>query len=318
MNSEAIKCIQGYECLSASLGNCMSAVNDQLSGNAIILLGGGIRTYYDSSEMVIGSDMYDSNYVFLKNMGIDYSINQYTDEDEALDNLTSSLKSNKSMILKLGAGMLDYNRIFKQAGDSCHCINIFDVNGDECYIVDGFVPTKEPSVYTGWVSKNMIMEAWKKTSFESIVLNDLEKIKNYDYTEEIKRAFIKAIKDYMLGGNDNQIYLGKDAIDRLFSDLLVSFEKLPVEKLVYLNYQLKIYGFISQKWVLHDIMSILGIGFADEYQKIIMNWNTICSLLLKYTFGKRENKMQSLYDKVKECIQNENELLEKIVNTSCG
>lgn len=313
MSRKEVGCIQGYECLSASLGNCLNRINKQITGNSIVLLGDGVRIYYDPNKKIIGSDMYNSNFRFLDNMSIDYSIDRFDSAETASNNLLLSIEDNKKPIIKLEAGLLDYNRVFKQAGESVHCVNVCEIKDDQIYISDGYVPQKEPTTFEGWVSKTMLMEAWGKTGYETLLINNPDVVKNYDFTNDIKKEFIRSLSEYLSGENDTKKFYGKDAVEQLFSDLIGSIEEISIEQIITINYQLKIYGFISLKWILYDIMRDIGSSFCEEYRNHITGWNTICSLLLKYALGKRYNKMNSLYENVKECNNQESELLKKII-----
>ena len=57
--------MQGYECLSASIGSILNYYNKQITGNEVIILGSDIKVYYNKEDDIIGSNMYESNFEFL-------------------------------------------------------------------------------------------------------------------------------------------------------------------------------------------------------------------------------------------------------------
>ena len=70
------KLVQGYECLSACLGYCFSCKYPEITGSDVCILGGGMNVYYDTSEHILSTPLYESNYVFLNENNIEFEHNK--------------------------------------------------------------------------------------------------------------------------------------------------------------------------------------------------------------------------------------------------
>lgn len=306
--------VQGHECLSACLGNYLNYLYPDLTGNEIIIAGEGFRVTYDSEKKVIGTPFYDANFKFLRKYGILYKKNNCGKNQEEF--IRKCIRAGKKMIIKVDASQLTYNRIFKQAKNTPHLLNILGEKENEFYICDGYVPTREASVFEGWVSCRSVIKAWKKMNTEYIILGKQIEIDSQKIKLDMMTILHKNIKEYITGGSKDNISYGYTAILQLLEDIKKQMGKLDIQKLILeYNYQIKIFGFLSMKIILREILVKMNMmELANSYNDVIKYWNNICMFLVKMAFSKRERNLQELQNKIMDCISIEECILLQIMN----
>lgn len=314
LNNE-YRLIQGYECFSACIGNVLGYINHDISGNEIIILGDGMKVIYDSNKKIISSEMYASNLRFLNKFRISYVRDVCDSPLVAESFLCEMLDRSSKLILKTKAQLLTYNRVFSQAGNSAHYINVLGYNEDNLYICDGYVPTMRASNFSGWVSKEELLEAWKGVGYEYLILQDVDIVRSKNIRQCLKAKVLKGINDYITGENDNNLYFGQAAVLKLFEDIKEKGTDNNREDILEINYQLKIYGFLSLKNILKEVLVKDNSMYTDEYEKAIREWNSICIMLVKCAIENKDNLYDLLFKRVKQCVKEEEQLLKLIYKT---
>lgn len=316
--------IQGYECLSACITNYFNYLGLLVSGSDIFFGGDGfLITYQKNEKASIGAKLYESNFMFLKNLNIPFQHTKLGESKDVIKFLRKSIEDQQLIAIKVSSECLEHNRVFKQTEGSPHYVNIlgYDDINNKVFISDGYVPTFNPTVFEGWVDTNGIIEAWKRMDYEYVKL-DLADIKIS--TDEIHRIAITNMKggiQQYLNPSKQRLsseFFGKEAITKLFEDILLMFEMLIDLKSVALdiNYQLKIYGFITSKRLILQKLEELKMNtyYLQQYSKIIDKWNQICMLLVKAGISKSKKSLELTLEKVKESVQEEENLLHEILN----
>lgn len=305
---------QGYECLSACLSNCFNQKKIKITGSDIFLLGDGCNVLYRQKDMEIGTDIYIANYNFMNFLGLKY-INDTCDNEQKYF-LSQCVKNRYGLCIKVGSKYLEYNRVFSQSDNSPHFINILDVNDDRVLICDGYVPEREATTFSGWLDLEKIVQAWKSMNYEYVLLKDVSMVRTNNIKSVVLEKMQRSINAYIKGGKDAELYYGKDAILQLNRDIKKVFESSDAkEKVKNINYQLKIYGFISSKIMLLDSISryVPQISCTKEYKEIINNWNRYCILLIKSALSQRKEGYERTYNKCEEFVDRECDVLSKIL-----
>lgn len=306
---------QGYECLSACISNYLRWKNINISASDIFFLGNGFRLFYENDTERILSDMYMSNYSFMKAYHINYESRSAENEKVAKTILHESILNEEMIMIKVAAEGLKYNRIYQQAGDSQHFLNMIGRNDIAVYVSDGFVPTRKFSIYEGWVDLENILEVWKKKNYDYYVITSLEISGNdKDIHEKVKQMIISSIVEYVdVVQKDNTIY-GYSAmihvIDNLREKLLDKDYPLS-ERTLYLNHQLRVYGFLSAKKMLLEEMIHYGIkgDLCDEYQMIVERWSKWLMKMVKIGFSRSLNDFEMMYSDMIRILEKEDDLL---------
>lgn len=306
--------VQGHECLSACLGNYLNYLYPDLTGNEIIVAGGGFRVTYDSDQKVIGTPFYDANFKFMRKYGIQYKRSNCEKNQEEF--IRKCIRTGQKIIIKVDVCQLTYNRVFKQVSSAPHLVNILGKKEDELYICDGYVPTREASVFEGWVSCQSVIKAWKKMNAEYIILDKQIKIDCPKIQLDMMEILHRNIQEYITGGIKNDVFYGYTAILQLFEDIKKQMEKQYIQKLILeYNYQIKIFGFLSMKIILREILIKMNMmELATSYNDVIKHWNIMCTILVKMAFSKSERILQELQNKIIDCIQKEERILLQIMS----
>lgn len=64
--------------------------------------------------------------------------------------------------------------MFRQSNHSTHYVIVDSEIQGKYHIIDCYVPTREPSVFEGYISKEEILRAWKNKEYEYIVMENVE------------------------------------------------------------------------------------------------------------------------------------------------
>lgn len=305
--------VQGHECLSACIGNIINTKYSRITANEIIIGGDGYFITYDKERKVIGSPMYEANFKFMNRYEMKYRHGKFKDAEEAEFFLGDTLSKDNLIIIKVDAKQLNYSRVFGQASNSPHFLNVLREEQGKYYICDGYVPTRDATVFEGAIEKSKIINAWKGMEFEYLLLENFPELTEEEILKDVERCFYESIEKYCKGGVKNSIYYGKDAIYQLFFD---EQDCLNRNRAYEVNYQLRIYGFLATKEMVCSILQKNDIwkNEAMEYRKIIHEWNRLCMFFLKVAISKNNEQYGKFLQKVKNCIESEERVLNRILN----
>ena len=303
--------IQGHECYSSCLGYVLRKCYMEMSPNKIIILGDGMNVYYDSEKRILGTNMFNANKTFMTENHLKRNVYLETDEEQAINRLKDLLGNDCIPIIKLHPMYIGYHRIFSQGKEGTHFVCIEGLQNETIKIVDCYVPTQNPTMFEGWIELKDVMEAWKAMDYEIHVIHTGEYV-NKNTEEHIRKKMQEGITAYLDGNNENGMIGGQKAIISLFDDIVKHREELTYEELININYQIKIFGFISLKCILFDEIEAILAQEAAYGKEIVGEWNKICSFMLKCGISKKEKNYELLEQRVKECIKKEEELLKKI------
>ena len=171
ISEQGYETFTSFECLNASLANYMRFYNLGITPSEIFFLGDGFNiAAINNPHFHITSNMYISSFNFLDSLKFDY-IHDTCITDPMIF-LRESILGNKAIVIKVASKYLNYNRVFRQAENASHYINAIGLCENKICISDGFVPTREPSSYQGWVSLNDILEGWGEKEYEYLCIQN--------------------------------------------------------------------------------------------------------------------------------------------------
>ena len=308
---QIIRPIQGHECLSACIGNILNIYFEEITGNEIIIGGKGFDVFYEKTSNVVSTTMYEANFSFLDYYQVPYIHDKAGDKRLAKDILDRSLIDRKHIIIKVDASCLNYNRVFGQTSDAPHFFNIVGKSYDAYQICDGYVPTRKADVFMGDLDENILYKAWGNKQFEYIILEEIPK-KFENIESDIMHGFLEAMRKYCKGGGVGDKYFGKDAVWNAFLNFRDIFTK---EAAYELNYQLRIYGFMAIKEMTLDYIRKKCdlIQFVSEYEGVIAEWDKILMFFMKVVFSQKIENYDSFLEKIKNCMEKEDDILKRMI-----
>lgn len=309
---------QGYECFGACVSNYLQWKQVNITASDLFFLGDGFKIYYEKSIERIVSNMYKAGYAFLNNYDMKYSIAQAENRFNAKKILNRHIRNESMIIIKVSAEGLNYNRIYKQAGNSQHYVNIIGLLDEDVYVSDGFVPTRKFSVYQGWICLEDIMEAWEREKYEYIILDEIKSnLDEIEIQESVLIKIMESIKEYTAFSEKNGVIYGYHSIIALLNDLrerVLAHDIYLEERTLFLNQQLRVYGFLSSKKMLLDRIKGYAIN-ADivcGYDQIIEFWSKNLMKMVKIGFSKDINDFERMYKCMVTYLDDENKLLDKL------
>ena len=306
-----MKPIQGHECLSACLGNIFNLFYPNVSSDKIIIAGNGIDVRYDMSTKIVDTPMYKANFVFLDQYNINYTHNCINNQNQAKDFLDNVLERKQFIVLKLDASFLSYSRVFNQTSNASHFLNILGKENSMYQFCDGYIPTRKAGVYKGNLDEDILFAAWENKNYEYLNLIELpDELIEFDI--DVENKLYQSLIQYCQGGKINNQCIGKDAIWNAFLDCRDDFSK---ERAYELNYQLRIYGFLSTKEMIYSVINENHklTKYSEQYKRIIMEWDSLIMSYLKIAFAQKKNKLDEFFEKLDSCIEKEIQLLSDII-----
>lgn len=309
ISKQGYNTILGYECLNACLANYMNFYNLDVSTSDIFFGGDGFNiSVKNDFYFELESNLYLSNFNFLDNFNFNYSYGKCV--ENPIDFLRNSILGNKAISLKVSSEFLTYNRVFKQTKNATHFINAIGLEEDKnkIYISDGFVPTKVPTIYQGWVNLDDILRGWEEKKYEVLCMRNFN-----DSIKCSREQILLKVKE----GITRYLYENK-IIDKMLKYIRHEFYKKNDISQVILkcNYELKIYGFISSKrfllsWVDKNLHNDL---ISSEYSKIIIKWNDFCDMILKFGFNKKYESLKKAEEYADALMEDEAKLLHTLLS----
>ena len=307
--------VQGHECLSASIGNYLNYFCPDITGNEVLIAGNGFNVIYDKKQKIIGAPIYEANFSFMEKYGVSYVRGNCYEERKGF--LYHCIKQKEKIILRVDAQQLTYNRVFQQATNSPHYIDLMGVDGERFYICDGYVPTRETSIFEGWINYDCLIKAWEAMKYEYLILNWDKTLDTLQILRDVDEILCQNLTEYITGGNKGVNFYGQDAILKLFADLnAVFWGDNAKEQILQYNYQLKIFGFLALKETLKEILN-KKTGFDElalKYNDVITQWNRICMLLVKIAFSAKISNLENLNRKVIDCVLKEKDIIIQVIN----
>ena len=314
MKDNIYRLVQGYECLSACLGYYMSAYYPEITGSDICIYGGALSVSYNRDTHIISTPIYEANYIFLKESGISY-VHDCLCKGYIEGFVTSCIRAEKKLIIKVCTGQLTYNRVFKQAEHSTHFVTIVGETINEYHVVDCYVPTRRPSIFDGLVDKKEVISAWQGKNYEYIILEDME-LEYDNVCEKVKKSIIESLQLYLKSEISSEEMTGEKAVRTLFNYLGEKVKDPDLQKIMLdINYQLKIYGFISSKAMLVQTLKKYANCYfiCKQYEEVIASWNNICVLLVKLGITKKWEQYEKIQEKVIQTLDRERKLVLEIL-----
>lgn len=311
-NLISIQPVQAHECLSACTGNIIAIKYPSVSGNELVIAGEGFRVTYNSDTKILGSSMYHSNFQFLGKYNVAHQHKKLDLSDDPIAFVKKVLGARKYLLVRLDAKLLTYDRVFKQANHSSHFVNIMGVFQNCFCICDGYVPTKTASTFIGEVSVSELLTAWKGMDFEFFLFDSIPDLDVTGFLQDVRNELVNSIRIYRQGGKEGNLFKGKDAVIELFREL----DYLSSDRVFEVNFQMKIYGFLSLKQIVCEVLKKMpgANEILDDYYQVLAEWNKICMLMVKIGLSSRKEQYADLLERVYKCVEAEDKVLERILS----
>lgn len=311
-NQTTLKPVQAHECFSACMGNIMASKYPWISGNEIVISGTGFRVVYHRDRKMLSTNMYHSNFRFLEKYNVKYLHDTLKLGDDPLHFVSKTLDAQKYLILRLDARQLTYDRVFRQAEHASHYVNLLAVRGDKLLLCDGYVPAKTATTYLGEVPCGEIWNAWREAGWEYYLFDDVPALEETEFRRDVAKELENSIRIYRQGGRAGEDFFGKNSAAEMFRGL----DYLNRDRVFEVNYQLKIFGFLSLKQIVCEILkkNPNGKDALEEYEQILSEWNKICTFTVKIGLSSRKELYDALLERVHDCMEAEDKVLEKILN----
>jgi len=294
-----------------------------LDKSDIFFIGRGGKVYYESIGYQIYTNIYESNFNFLKKAGIHFTYKKFTDKNEAEHFLLNNIDTNLLISIRVNTRYLTYHTAFQNVIPSPHFINSLavDITSRKIYISDGCVPTLETSIYQGWTDLDDILNAWSVYNYSCIVLN-LDSIVTFRKGESAikflaKEEFTRFIKKYLK--YNLEVNSWSYAIYRLFDDLKFCLDKFNKNELYEFTtnivYQLKFCGFLTtKKYILEFIKNNEFYNlFYNEYDNNVAKWSHIDKHILKVGITGEHEYLDALLEKISSICNEESNILSKLM-----
>ena len=310
------KPIQSYECLNSCITGYSNYNGFNVCCDDVFFIGDGFDISIIKKDIpTIGARLYESNFDFMDNVGIKYVIDKFACREEAESFLDNAVKEEKTLSIKVSSELLEHSRVFRQTENSPHYLNIIGMSESKLYIADGYVPTSDPTSYDGLVDKNAIIEAWQKMEFRYI-LTDYDNVsKSLTCVKEIaNKKLIKQLSDYI--ANDVEKMVIGELLNYLENCIKCNKDnKLVKDTFIKVNYQLKIYGYITSKRYIYEKIARdwCDNELVNRYKQIIDRWNKVCILLLKAGYGNSLKQLLLTKENILNLIEEEMSILNEIL-----
>ncbi len=313
----------GYECLNCCIYNYL--FNEQLNihKSEIFFYGEGFNVFYNTLEdfPAVSSLMYESNFTFLKKAGIHFSVGYLKNSESAVEFLSKCIKEEILISIKVESNNLMYDSIFAKSNAAPHFINPLGINiaSQKIFISDGYIPNIVPTVYQGWVDLEQVIRAWAAKDYYYVCINPTNELslKKPSIERGAEKEFIKGIRRYLDSSHEGTI--GYTVLFKLLCELesyLKEENQLFNQFALKINYQLKVYGFLTIKKYISDFLKLkkLPSSFCAKYDEIIEKWYYIDKYLIKVGITKSHLHMTSLIEKIQKLSYEENAVLHDIAD----
>ena len=307
MLSDNYKCIQGYECLVGCLSNYFNYYNIDVNESDIFLCGDGFNIEYsgDLQYLRIGTKAYEAGGKFIKKYKIPCKNGFMSDSEEAVKMAEYCIGKDIPLTVRVNTGRLSYHSVYHNSPPSPHWINVIGGNNGGYIISDCAIPSLKRENIAAQITGDELMSAWEALRYEYIVF-DKEKLYETD-RERIKRdsrdRLLRAFEEYIRPKRKwfRSTRQGIDAVTSLFDDI-VSCLGESREELDYIireiNYQVKLKGIISYRYVVKKKLMELGLSdiYVKEFDGITDRWNNLFFKLLRAGMTGQQEELERIRD----------------------
>lgn len=329
---------QGSDCLLACVQNYFKNRELNICESEIFLLGDGFNTTYrrfikgNTRDFGIKSDVFGSVFGFCRTNGISFRFYRDMDEAAAEKILCEKLAVGDSIIAMVDPGHLDYSPIFLNGYGLIHFINITGIGHDsqfeKVHICDGFIPTYPASNFSGWVDYKIIKEA-RKVNGNAFVELDCSSFNSDFYDERKRKGLIKRkLKEnllrYLDGQNKGDEFYGTTALREFCRDIpgfLDNYADDFTNRMVKMNYEMKIYGLITSRQLLCKVLNNMNLIENDRWnheirhmENIVRKWDGISLKVVKAGMSKQQSQLESISYQIREILIDEIVLYQNICN----
>ncbi len=315
--------VLGFECLNSCIYNHIFNIGCSIDKSDIYFIGDGIRFSKKASinPLRIATNMYESNFAFLKKANIYFKYEKAKGKQEAIALLLESIKSGSFLCIRVGTELLVHNPVFQHVINTPHFINPIgvDLNNDLIYISDGYIPSQHSTTFEGWTDFTAILNAWQSMDYCYMLLYSLDKLAENESTikKVAKQRFKNAIAQYI--NNYDKENKNQFSVNKLLNYLMSSFYRNQHdsfnELILKINYQLKVDGFLTAKRYVLDFMGSYKEyeNYFNKYQEIEKAWGHIDKHLIKIGITNEGKHLHDFINKVQDLCESENEIFKTII-----
>lgn len=325
MLSENYKCIQGYECLGGCISNYFNYYNVGLNESDIFLCGDGFQVEYsgDLQYLRIGTKAYEANKKFIKSYEMPCERGFLPEISIARKFIEGCINKDIPVIVRVNTENLSYHSVYHNCPPSPHWINVIGRSNNGYIISDCAIPALKREMAVSEIMEEELLLSWGKMRYEYIMLSkenlysvNAERIKRdsekklYRYFEE----YIRPKKKWFSG-----IRQGVDAIASMFDDM-VTYNWDSKDELDFcireINYQVKLNGLISYKYVIKMKLEELGYSEAvlKSIDEVADRWNNLFFKLLRVGMTGRVKELEKIRYEAYAISQQEREDISLILN----
>lgn len=326
MLSDNYKCIQGYECLAGCISNYFNYYNIGLNESDIFLCGDGFRIEYsgDLQYLRIGTKAYEANRKFINKYKIPCKKGFMSENSEAKEMAEYCIGAGIPLIVRVDTGNLSYHSVYHNSPASPHWINVIGSCRNGYIISDCAIPALKRENIVVQIMKEELLSAWKEMRYEYIILSeeglysvDMERIK-HDSVDRLRNLFeeyLRPKKKWL--SNAKQ---GINAVASLLDDI-TDYSRKNAGELNHMvreiNYQVKINGIVSHRYVIK--MKLKELGYAEacinEFDGITDRWNNLFFKLLRAGMTGRAEGFEKIRDESYVINEQELENINKILQS---
>lgn len=322
MISENYNCIQGYECLAGCISNYFNYYNIGINESDIFLCGGGFSLEYSGNLqcLQIGTKAYEADNKFLRKYKIPYSCGIcYEKDGEAF--LKDCAVGGIPIMIRVATNHLTYHNVYKTAASSPHWINVIGKCEDGFIISDCAVPALKRETSVSCVSEQEILRAWRNMRYENIILDSgkLQAINVAKIKRDSEDMLYQGILEYLSPSKRffKSSISGIDAIPAMIKDLQSCqwYEREELGSLLReINYQVKLKGVISYRYVIKMKMQELGCEqvLIEEYDRVTESWNNLLFKLIRVGITGKTEQLSVMAENVMDIRKTEKDVLTKI------
>lgn len=302
----------GYDCLSVCVTNSCRRYGGDFFDEELYFSSGVGEICFDKSRKVLFSNLHGLLKEKIKKAGVKQLCEKNIEQGKPCRYLRRFIRNGNIIVLCVQTGALTYRNIYFQNYSIGHyiCLSNYSEESNKFYVLDGFIPNDDTSVFEGWVGADEILRAWKETGYVHYIFSDNKTIvdvsKNY-----VNLNFEKTVEHYLDSYTLNDIVTGEKAITEFIKQLTLenNFENV-------VN-QLKIFGFITcKRYILVMLKKSNNLQeMVDDYENIVNSWDTFCLKLFKMYITNRYGELDSTLLFAEEIIRKEHDVLIKI--TKC-
>lgn len=319
--------MNSFDCLNASVTYILQEQGWKLNGYDIFLTGGGYNIWHQNNILQLYSNSYSANFTFLADNNVLYK-HCFFNEKEISELFLINIIKDYFVLLKVNTSILKYENFYRGIEATEHYILLENIEKDYFNILDIFVPSNNPHLCKGIVKRQKCMESWRDYQFETILLKKKIEKQTTIFNPKSEECFYRGCLRYLRNDIDPYIKeklditkkfsFGHNAIIKMIDDYInLVNEKCecPFTVTKKFVFQIRWGGYLGYlKYLSSYFRDNHKMGkWADEWIKLIQQWEMHLLLLLRLAMKKEVVKITQLGQDMKSDIYKESHILSDIL-----